>query len=301
MSDRPYTTLSAPEILTRMASASDSARNALAERLLYHTHERPLDRAEQKKLFLGIVDQIELTPNNALNARAAAAHKSLELVDAEAILGLLPVLEASIDDSRALPWRGSIRHNRIHVGFSLSYVLLLACLFSDATRFDHAAARVLDFARTLPTHELGRGFFRTSANLTKCLGLIALRQARAGDIEETARIGEVIRAALQLAVEVREVRESLFPLSRNLPRKRLDRTGPLEEVDRSNEFKENMRAHRILACVQDMGDPDTVSADRLRIGHAALALCVSRAYPGEADAQIARFDAMFPPPPLQAR
>lgn len=295
MSDRPYTTLSARKILDQMAAAPDDARNALAERLLYHTHERPLDRAEQQLLFLGMVREIDLPLNNRLNARAAAAHKSLELVDADAVLGLLPTLESSLDDSTALPWRGSIRHNRIHVGFSLSYVLLLSCLFADQTRFDRAATQILSFASTLPTEELGSGFFRTSANLTKCLGLIALRQSRAGNIEEVARIGEVIRAALQLAVMTRELRESFFPLSRNLPRKRLDQSGPLHGVKRSNEFKENMRAHRILACVQDLGDPDTSAADRARTDAKALSLCVSRAYPGECDAQIARFDALFPP------
>jgi hypothetical protein len=295
MSDRPYTRLSAEEILGQLAQALPAQRNQIAELLLYHTHERPLDRAEQQRLFIGMVHRVDLAPNNMLNARAAAMHKSLELADAEAVLALLPRLETALADSRGLPWRGSIRHNRIHVGFSLSYVLLLGCLFADQDRFDRAAEQVLDFAQTLPTQELGRGFFRTSANLTKCLGLIALRQARAGQLEQVARIVPTIRAALLLAVEVRELREAIFPIKRNLPRTRLDRSGPLSEVAHSNEFKENMRAHRILACVMQMAEPDTDPGKRSALQADALELCVSNAYPGERAAQIARFDALFPP------
>jgi len=216
-------------------------------------------------------------------------------VDGTAVLDLLPILETSLADSRALPWRGSIRQNRSHVGFSLSYVLLLPSLFADAERFDRAAAEVLDFAQELPTGQLGRGFFRTSANLTKCLGLITVRQARAGNLDEVARIGSVIEAALMVAIEVRELREALFPLKRNLPRIRPDRSGPLGAVKITNEFKGNMRAHRISACVQRIAEPATNTDRRVKLAAEALGLCVSKAYPAEREAQIERFDTLFAP------
>jgi hypothetical protein len=295
MTDRPYSRLSADDILTQMETAPPARRNEIAELLLYHTHERPLERDEQQRLFVGMVRRrIDLAPNNMLNARAAAAHKSLELVAADDIRDLLPELETALVDSRALPWRGAIRHNRVHVGFSLSYVLLLSCLFADEDRFDRAAAEVLRFAETLPTEELGRGFFRTAANLTKCLGLIALRQARAGHPDAVARINDVIRAALLVAIEARDLREALFPIKRSLPRTRLARSGSLDQVTTTNEFKENVRAHRISACLTQIADSQTAPSDRIRLETETISLCVSNAYPGERDAQIFRFNALFP-------
>lgn len=294
MTDRPYTHLLADEILTQMAAASPDKCNAIAEQLLYHTHERPLERAEQQRLFLGMVRRITLAPNNMLNARAAAAHKSLELVDAPAVLDLLPLLETGLEDSRTLPWRGSIRHNRIHVGFSLSYVLLLSCLYAGADRFDRAASQVVQFAESLPTEELGRGFSRTAANLTKCLGLVALRRARDGQMDAVAQIDTVIRAALMVATETRELRESLFPIKRSLPRTRLARSGPLGAVATDNAFKETVRAHRISNCVTQIAAPETTLDRRATLIGETLDLCASNAYPGEKDAQIARFEMLFP-------
>ena len=86
-----------------MKAATPDKRNRLAEFLLYHTHERPKERSEQQKLFVGMVRRIDLALINMLNARAAATHKALELVDGAAVLDLLPILETSLADSRALP------------------------------------------------------------------------------------------------------------------------------------------------------------------------------------------------------
>lgn len=295
MTTRLFVAESADALLERLERADTKERNRIARVLLYSTHDRPKERAEQKRLFLGFVQRgIQLDLNDRLNAHAAAAHKCLELQDSEAILWLLPRLHQAVEQSRELAWRGSIRHNRIHVGYSLSYVLLLSSLFAEAADFDAAAEKVSDLTQAIPVEQLGPGFFRTSANLTKCLGLMAIRQARAGQLEQTAALSETIRAALQLATEVKSLRNSLFPISRSFARTRLDRTGALSDIARSNEFKENMRAHRILAAVQDIADPQTTKTDRHRAEAAGVRLAVSNAFPGEQDAQCQRFDTLFP-------
>jgi hypothetical protein len=295
MTTRLFVAESADALLERLERADTKERNRIARVLLYSTHDRPTERAEQKWLFLGIVQRgIQLDLNDRLNAHAAAAHKCLELQDIEAISWLLPRLHQAVDQSRELPWRGSIRHNRIHVGYSLSYVLLLSSLFAEASDFDRAAEKVSDLTHAIRVEQLGPGFFRTSANLTKCLGLMAIRQARAGQLERSAALSETIRAALQLATEVKSLRNSFFPISRSFARTRLDRTGALSDIARSNEFKENIRAHRILAAVQDIADPQTTKADRHRAEAAGVRLAVSNAFPGEQDAQCQRFDTLFP-------
>lgn len=296
MTTRTFVGESADAMLERLERAEAKERNAIVRLLLYSTHDRPKVRSEQHRLFLGILQRdIQFDLNDRLNAHAAAAHKCLEMQDHASILWLLPRLHQATDMSRDLPWRGSIRHNRIHVGFSLSYVLLLCSLYAATSNFDTAAEKVFELAQAIPVDQLGPGFFRTSANVTKCLGLIAIRRARAGQLDDTAALSETIRATLQLATEVKSLRNSLFPISRSIARTRLDRTGALSDVARSNEFKENMRAHRILAAVQDIADPQTSASDRHRAEVIGLRLAVSDAYPGEQDAQFQRFDSLFPP------
>lgn len=294
MSERGYNAATAEDIIAEMTSASASRRNDIAKLLLYSTHDRPLAREEQQRLFLSMARLDTLEPRHMLNARAAAAHKSLELCDEAAVLSLLPLLEQALEESRALPWRGSIRHNRIHAGFSLAYVLLLASLYDGAERFDAAATRVAEMARGLPTDRLGRGFFRTAANVTKCLGLIGVREMRRGAMAETEAISDTIRRALTLAVEARALQESYFPVSKSRPRKALARSGPLSDVENTNEFRENMRANHIGYCLFQAVNPDCEAALRAQLGDAALKSAVSNAYPGERDAQVRRFNALFP-------
>src|SRR6056297_59005 len=59
-----------------MNAATPDKRNRLAEFLLYHTHERPKERSEQQKLFVGMVRRIDLALNNMLNARGCHTHIS---------------------------------------------------------------------------------------------------------------------------------------------------------------------------------------------------------------------------------
>ena len=294
MSDRGYNSSSAEDIIAEMNGASASRRNGIAKLLLYSTHDRPLARKEQQKLFLMMARLENLELRHMLNAKAAATHKSLELCDEAAVLSLLPLLEKALEDAWSLPWRGSIRHNPIHAGFSLAYVLLLACLFDSAGRFDGAAARVVDMARALPTDKLGRGFFRTGANVTKCLGLIGVREVRRGAVSEAGAITETIRKVLTLAVEARSLHESYFPVSKSRPRKALDRSGPLSDVVNTNEFRENMRANHIGYCLFQAVDPDCDPLLRRELGDEALKSAVSNAYPGERDEQLRRFNALFP-------
>lgn len=294
MSERGYNSASAKDIIAEMNRASASRRNAIAKLLLYSTYDRPLAREEQQKLFLMMARLDTLEPRHMLNAKAAAAHKSLELCDEAAVLSLLPLLETALEETGTLPWRGSIRHNRIHAGFSLAYVLLLACLYDRAERFDAASARVLEMARRLPTDKLGRGFFRTAANVTKCLGLIAVREMRRGAMTEAGEITDTIRRALTLAVEARSLHESYFPVRKSRPRKALDRRGPLSDVVNTNEFRENMRANHIGYCLFQAVHPECDPALRHALGNEALKSAVSNAYPGERDEQLRRFNAHFP-------
>lgn len=294
MSKRPYNSASAESIIAGMNAVGFAERNRIAKLLLYHTWERPEGREEQQKLFLRMARLDNLELRNMLNAKAAAAHKSLELCDEAAIVALLPLLEQALEEAQALPWRGSIRHNRIHAGFSLAYVLLLAALYDSAARFDTTAARVVDMARGLPTDRLGRGFFRTAANVTKCLGLIGVREMRRGAMSEAEEISDTIRRALTLAVEARALHESYFPVSKSRPRKALARGGPLSDVENTNEFRENMRANHIGYCLFQAVNPDMSAAGRAQLCTEALKSAVSNAYAGERDEQLRRFNALFP-------
>lgn len=294
MSERGYNSASAEDIIAEINSSGSSDRNKIAKLLLYSTHDRPLAREEQQKLFLMMARLDNLEPRHMLNAKAAATHKSLELCDEAAVLSLLPLLEQALEDAQSLPWRGSIRHNRIHASFSLAYVLLLASLYDTADRFDRAATRVQQITKTLPLDQLGRGFFRTAANVTKCLGLIGVREMRRGALDKTEDLTNTIRRALLLAVETRTLQESYFPISKSRPRKSLVRAGVLGDVENTNEFRENMRANHIGYCLFQVVHPDCGDDLRRQLSNEALKSAVSNAYPGERDEQLRRFDLLFP-------
>lgn len=294
MSERGYNAASTEEIMAEMNAASSSRRNDIAKLLLYSTHDRPLAREEQQRLFLAMARMDGLELRHMLNARAAAMHKSLELCDADSVRQLLPLAEQALEKSQALPWKGSIRHNRVHAGFSLGYVLLLASFFEDTARFEASAARVADMARNLPANKLGRGFFRTAANITKCLGIIAVSYIRRNDLDSASDTSDMIRRALTLAVEARALVEGYFPLNRARPRKSLGRDGTLADVENSNEFRENMRANHIGYCLFQAVAADCDPQLRRQLSDEALKSAVSNAYPGERDEQLRRFNVLFP-------
>lgn len=294
MADRPYRNRSAEDILAELSAASQSRRDDLARLMLYSTHDRPEPRSEQQKLMLALARLDSLRPADALNAKAAAAHKSLELQDETAIRDLLPLLETGLDGAEALPWAGGIRKNRVHVGFSLAYVLLLCALYDGAPRFDAAAARIRDRVAGLPVARLGAGFYRTSANVTKCLGLIGVRALRGGDAAGAENAAALMRQVQQIAVETKTLREGDWPPRKYWRSAGLAASGRIDAVTRSNEFKEAMRAHRIAAALEEAcAAPPGSAAARDRAGVALLA-SVSHAHPGSAEAQVARFDALFP-------
>ena len=293
---RDFSDLDAGAVLDLMARADRSERRAIARSILYRTHSRPTERAEQKRLFLGLVrSDIELDRNDAMNALAAASHKCLELDDTDSMLWLLPRLDPAIATADTLPWHAPIRNNRVHVGFSLRYVRLLGALHRDAASFDDAAGETLRYAAALPREKLCNSFFRSAANVVKSLGLVAVRAGRRTDLDTAEAATRVIRATLESAVEVRALRDGPFPLSNFIAPGRLRQGGPVSGLAMQNEFKEFHRANRILMNLQDMLETDG-GAPRADAASRALLLSLPTAYPGERDALLRRFDALVPAP-----
>lgn len=191
------------QALGRLAALPAPQRNRAAATVLYSARARPPDLDDQIALFDGIADLPDLASHHRANARIARTHKALELGDATALSQGLPALLALASEIAEFPHSDDIRQDRCHVSFSRAYVGLNAALIlGDGVLLASLLDEALGSARQHLDQPLSAGFYRSSANVMRCLAFSVISKR-----SEDASVSHVAQRVFARALEMRPTAE----------------------------------------------------------------------------------------------
>lgn len=192
-----FTALSVEQALDQLRALPLPRRNRAVASVLYSARARPATLEQQIALFDEIAAMPDIAAHHRANARIARTHKALELGDTHRLTdGMAPLL-ALRDEIATFPTSDDIREDRCHVSFSRLYVALNAALMTGdrallADLVEEAQANCRDhLAASLPG-----GFYRSSANVMRCLAfaLVSDRQVPEAQRTETADLAQKVYA-----------------------------------------------------------------------------------------------------------
>ncbi|WP_417525029.1 hypothetical protein [Marinovum sp.] len=198
-----FTALSVEQALDQLRALSLPRRNRAVASVLYSARARPAALEEQIALFDQIAALPDIAAHHRANARIARTHKALELGDADRLSdGMAPLL-ALRDEIASFSASDDIRQDRCHVGFSRLYVALNAALMTRdralvADLVEEAQANCRDHLAT----SLPGGFYRSSANVMRCLAFALISGRHAADASR-AEIAELAQKVYASALDKR--------------------------------------------------------------------------------------------------
>lgn len=208
--------MTADAVLEALEKLDGRPRRKAAQQLLYKKRARPDDRHAQLRIMSSLAEWDGLNRFDRTYALVASAHKACELVEREAMAGLLPRLEEAYSWAQGLRERNVLRMDGVHLRFSVLNVLINGSLLvrSGACR-THARA-ALDALDRIDPRRVSPYLYNSSSNIVKTVGLAVVLVP-----EHLPRRADQVQALLDYGVRLRGTREWLLPLTRRFGARRL--------------------------------------------------------------------------------
>ncbi|MEQ9476480.1 hypothetical protein [Marinovum algicola] len=199
-----FAALPVEQAIASLAALPAARKNRAAASVLYSARARPSALDDQITLFDAIAALPDLAPHHRANARIARTHKALELGDDTRLSeGLAPLLALG-DEIAAFSTSEDIRQDRCHVGFSRAYVALNAALMlGDAALLADLATEAVALCRSQLARPLPAGFYRSSANVMRCLAFALVSDRQEKEPAQAEEIADLAQVVFSRALDLR--------------------------------------------------------------------------------------------------
>ncbi|WP_323765675.1 hypothetical protein [Marinovum sp.] len=192
------------QAIARLRALPAAQMNRAAGSVLYSARARPAALDDQIALFDAIAALPGLAAHHRANARIARSHKALELGDAAALSAGLPALLALGPEIAGFPPSDDIRQDRCHVTFSRAYVGLNAALMlGDGALLSELMDEALAAARHHLDAPLPGGFYRSSANVMRCLAFALVARRHGTEPAQRAALATLAQQVFSRALDLR--------------------------------------------------------------------------------------------------
>jgi len=192
--------LGAEDIIDFLQRSPPRKRRKLLARVIEDSKFRPQSVIEQYELFVWMLGSDLCEMHLRINAKIAAAHKAMELVDAARCQAILPLLEEVAQDFDLLSSNVSSRRDKTHLLVSVLATRFQVLLFLGLrAEFMVLARSTKEVFLSMDRRFLTRAFFISSVNVVRCLAFIGLVEFRARDEPALAETISVIKKVFVVA------------------------------------------------------------------------------------------------------